>query len=156
LFSIGVQQFLNSTHILSHLFAHSTHLNAQESILFLEKIRIIADRLRAVIEPYIAKVEKNHHALWANYYGSRISFADGGMSRVVSVPGVTPTGLRVGIYTVVPGELDPLARESWSLQSFMIGDILNDRSIIDEDDAETDEKRIQEAARYLAESICTL
>jgi NurA domain-containing protein len=131
-------------------------LDAQQSILFLEKIRIIADRLRAVIEPYIAKVEKNHHALWGDYYGSRISFADGGMSRVVSVPGVTPTGLRVGIYTVVPGEVEPEQREFWSLQSFMIGDILNDRSIIDEDDADTDEKRIQEAARYLAESISTL
>ena len=154
LFSVGIQKFLNSTHILSHLFAHSTHLDAQESIVFLEKVRIIADKLRALIERYIVKIEKNHHAVWADYCGSKISFADGGMSRIVSLPGVTPTGLRVGIYTVTPGETDPVRREIWSLQSFMIGDILNDRTIIDEDDAETDEKRIQEAARYLAEAAC--
>jgi hypothetical protein len=96
------------------------------------------------------KITKDHQALWADYCGSKISFADGGMSRIVSLPGVTPTGLRVGIYTVIPGETNPSLRETWSLQSHMIGDVLSDRSIIDEDGE--DEKRLQEAARYLAEA----
>jgi hypothetical protein len=34
------------------------------------------------------------------------------------------------------------------------GDILNDRSMIDEEDEDPNDKCLQEAARYLAEAIC--
>src|SRR5262249_24175720 len=76
--------------------------------------------------------------------------------RIVSLPGSTPTGIRVGIYTVVPGETDPTKREQWKLDSYIIGDVLSDRSLITDDDYQTDEKRYIEAARYILESHSVL
>lgn len=156
LYSISAHQFLNSSHILSQLFAQSAILESQDSIAFLDKIRIIADRLRAWLRPHIAKIERDHASTWATFYAEQVSFADGGVSRIVSLPGSTPTGVRIGIYTVVPGETDPLKREQWNLQSYIIGDVLSDRSLITEDDYQTDEKRYIEAARYILEPLSVL
>ena len=150
LLSINAQRFLNSTHILSHLFVHSANLASQESIVFLEKLRILSDKLRPIFEKYIFQIERDHHNLWSKYQGEKISFADGGMSRIISLPGVTPTGLRVGVYSVVPGETEAAERENWSMYSYLVGDVLNDRSILDYDDP-TDDKRFLEAARYIGE-----
>ena len=154
LLSINAQRFLNSTHILSHLFVHSANLASQESIVFLEKLRILSDKLRPIFEKYIFQIERDHHNLWSEYQGAKISFADGGMSRIIALPGVTPTGLRVGVYSVVPGETEAAKREDWSMYPYLVGDVLNDRSILDYHD-QTDEKRFLEAARYICELIST-
>lgn len=156
LYSISAHQFLNSSHILSQLFAQSAILESQDSIAFLDKIRIIADRLRNWLRPHIGKVDKNHTDTWSTFYAEKISFADGGVSRIVSLPGSTPTGIRTGIYTVVPGETDPTKREQWDLDSYIIGDVLSDRSLITEDEYQTDEKRYIEAARYILEPLSVL
>jgi hypothetical protein len=156
LYSISAHQFLNSSHILSQLFAQSAILESQDSIAFLDKIRIIADRLRTWLKPHIGKIEKNHAATWSNFYADKISFVDGGVSRIVSLPGSTPTGIRVGIYTVVPGETDPIKREQWKLDPYIVGDVLSDRSLIVEDEYQTDEKRYIEAARYILEPLSVL
>jgi hypothetical protein len=156
LYSISAYQFLNSSHILSQLFAQSAVLESQDSIAFLDKIRIIADRLRNWLRPHIGKIERDHVGTWASFYGEKVSFADGGVSRIVSLPGSTPTGVRVGIYTVVPGETDAQKREQWHLDPYIIGDVLSDRSLISEDDYQTDEKRYIEAARYILEPLSVL
>ena len=155
LYSISTQRFLNSSHILGHLFAHSTYLSDSDSIVFLEKLRIISDRLRSLLGDRIKCCERNHHETWARFQGEKISFCDGGVSRIVSIPGVAPTGIRVGVYTAIPGETDPEAREQWALKSSIMGSVLNDNSIV-EDDEPYDEKRFQEAARYILESLVAL
>src|SRR5262249_54025206 len=130
LFSVNAQRFLATPHILTYLFAHVMSLSSQENISYISTLRLIADQLRVLLAPRIMKIEKNHHKLWHTFYGERLSFLDGGVSRIVSLPGTEPMGIRVGIYTVTPGERDPEKRESWHLDSYVIGDVVNDRTII--------------------------
>lgn len=156
LFSISAQQFLRTPHILTHLFSHVMSLESADHISYVSTLKLIADQLRSLLQPRIKKIEKNHHQLWSEFYGERISFLDGGVSRIVSLPGTEPMGIRVGIYTVIPGERDPESRESWDLRSFVIGDVVSDKSLISADSYQTDTKRLQEAARYILEPLSAL
>lgn len=156
LFSVSAQRFLATPHILTHLFAHVMSLSSAENISYISTLRLIADQLRSLLASRIRKVTKDHHKLWATFYGDRLSFLDGGVSRIVSLPGTEPMGIRVGIYTVTPGERDPEKRESWKLDSHVIGDVVNDRSIITDQNYRTDTKRLQEASRYILESLSAL
>jgi hypothetical protein len=153
LFSVNAQRFLGTPHILTHLFAHIMSLSSAENISYVSTLRVIADQLRALLTHSIRKITKDHNKLWATFYGERIGFLDGGVSRVVGLPGTEPMGIRVGTYTVIPGERDPEKRESWNLSSYVIGDILNDRLIIADQNYRTDTKRLQEASRYILESL---
>lgn len=156
LFSVSAQRFLATPHILTHLFAHVMSLSSAENISYISTLRLIADQLRALLIPRIRKIPKDHRKLWHTFYGDRLSFLDGGLSRIVSLPGTEPMGIRVGVYTVTPGERDPEKRESWHLDSYVIGDVVNDRSIITDQNYRTDTKRLQEASRYILESLGAL
>jgi hypothetical protein len=156
LFSVSAQRFLATPHILTHLFAQVMSLASADNISYISTLRLIADQLRSLLGPKIRKVTKDHHKLWSVFYGERLSFLDGGMSRIVSLPGTEPMGIRVGIYTVIPGERDPEKRESWDLGSYVIGDVVNDRSVITDEIYRTDTKRLQEASRYILESLRAL
>lgn len=153
LFSLSAQRFLATPHILTHLFAHVMSFSSEENVSYISTLRLIADQLRALLASNIRKVKKDHHSLWLTYYGDRLSFLDGGVSRIVSLPGTEPTGIRVGIYTVTPGEREPEKRESWNLSSHVIGDVVNDRTLITDQNYRTDTKRLQEASRYILESL---
>lgn len=156
LFSLNAQRFLATPHILTHLFAHVMSLSSAENISYISTLRVIADQLRDLLSPKIRKISKDHKKLWHAFYGDRLSFLDGGASRIVGLPGVEPMGIRVGVYTVTPGEREPGSRESWHLDSYVIGDVVNDRSIILDQNYRTDIKRLQEAARYILESLGAL
>jgi hypothetical protein len=154
LFSLAAQRFLRTPHILTQLFAHVMSLESKEHISYISTLRTAADSLRSMLRPRIRKVEKNHQDLWLRFYGEPVAFLDGGLSRVVGLPGTEPLGIRVGIYTVIPGERDPDRRETWRLDSYVIGDVLSDRSLLEE--PPRDPKRLQEAARYIVEPLSSL
>ncbi|MGA3159661.1 MAG: DNA double-strand break repair nuclease NurA [Terracidiphilus sp.] len=156
LFSVNTQRFLNTPHILAQLFAQVMSLSSADNINYISTLRVVADQLRVLLKPRIHKIEKDHNKLWCSFYGERLSFLDGGVSRVVSLPGTEPMGIRVGIYTVIPGERDPEKRESWKLESYVIGDVMNDHSIITAPNYRTDTKRLQEASRNILELLNAL
>jgi len=124
LFSLRAQRFLKTPHILTHLFSHVMSLESKDHINYISTLKVVSDNLLELLEPQIVKIEKNHNELWSQFYGESVSFVDGGMSRIVSLPGTEPMGIRVGIYTVIPGERDPQKREQWKLQSYVIGDVV--------------------------------
>jgi hypothetical protein len=153
LFSVRAQRFLKNPHILTSLFNHIMSIKSKDHLNFISQLRVISDRLREYLKPKIKKINRDHHELWGSYYGSKISFVDGGMSRIISIPGSEPMGIRVGTYSVIPGETDLEQREDWNLNSHVIGDVLCDKDIIDEEDYQTDTKRLQEAARFILEPL---
>ena len=153
LFSWRTQRFLQTPHILTYLFSQVMSLESKEHINYISVLKVLADHFRKYLEPFIQKVRKNHHELWSHFYGDRITFLDGGMSRIVSLPGTEPMGIRVGIYTVIPGETDLSKREEWFRRSFVIGDVISDRSSIVDNESQTDVKRLQETARYILEPL---
>jgi len=156
LFSYRTEIFLKTPHILTYLFSTVMSLESRDNINYISVLKVVADNMRELLSTRIKRLTKNHHQLWAQLYGERICFLDGGMSRIVSLPGTEPTGIRVGIYSVIPGEVDLEKREDWSLRSFVIGDVLGDKSVIEEEIYQTDRKRLQEAARYIIEPLVAL
>lgn len=156
LFSVRAQQFIETPHILTSLMSQVMSLESEEHIGFVSVLKVLADHFRKFLQPYIKKVTTDHHQLWSKYYGDRVSFLDGGMSRIVCLPGTEPMGIRVGIYTVTPGEVNLSKREEWNLLPYVIGDTINDRTHIYDVEHQTDVKRLQEAARYILEPLTAL
>lgn len=153
LFSLRTNRFIRTPHILTYLFAHVMSLKSRDHINYIATLRTISDHLRELLKPRIKKIEKNYHAAWASYYGEAIAFIDGGMSRIVSLPGTEPMGIRVGVYSVRPGEVSMDAREKWNLYPYVIGDVLSETPYKADSMSETDSKRLQEAARYILEPL---
>lgn len=159
LFGAHVQAFLAAPHIVVPLFAHVLSLSSQDNIDFPLILRTTAERMRSFLTdtqlgaPRIKKIERNHAKLWAEVLGERIAFVDGGVARIAGVPSIEPLAIRVGIYSVIPGESDISKREDWRLSPFVMGDIV--RRVISTDEP-PDPKRLQEASRYVLEPLTAL
>lgn len=147
-------EFVQSPHILISMLSHVMELSSKDQIPFVSTLRVAADQMRQLLQPYIRRIERSHQELWAEWYGSRISFADGGMARVSGIPSSAPMAMRVGIYTVVPGETDPHKREKWQLEPYVTGDIVNSPPDPDRPIAEPpNRRRLLEASRYILELL---
>lgn len=163
LFSVHAEQFLNAPHILVPLFAHVMSLSSRDNIDFPLVLKTIADQLRALLtdkdsgELRIRKIERNHAQLWHDVLGDRIGFLDGGAARISGVPSSEPLALRVGIYDVCPGETDLEIRENWTLEPYVVGDLICPVDPGGPPPAEPpDSKRLYEAARYVLEPLTAL
>lgn len=157
LYSRRTDRFVSSPHILLALLAHVMELKSRDQIDFIATLRCVADHLRGLLDHRIVKLEKRHSAIWEEWLGARISFSDGGVARVAGLPGSEPLAIRVGVYTVVPGETDMEKREEWKLEPYMAGDIINSPVDPSADvPPSPDPKRLQEAARYILEALTIL
>jgi len=156
LFTVASRRFLAEPHVLTRLFEKNIALRSEDQIDAITAIRIIANHLREYLKPMIRKIRKNHQDAWENVLGERIAFIDGGVSRIDAMPSVEPVGIRAGVYSVIPGENDLTEREDWKLYSGVVGDILNDRTYFETAETISDPKRVQEAARYIIESLSAL
>lgn len=165
LHAVHTSSFLGAPHILIPLFEHVLRLSSDEHIDFPIQLRKLAEQLRILLaDPRspvrIEKVQRDHRGLWYEVSGSQIAFLDGGAARIAGIPNTEPLALRVGVYSVRPGETDPDIREQWHLWPYVTGDLL-DRSGLPqpehpEDDLATRRKRLQEASRYLLEPLTGL
>jgi len=159
LFGENVTQFLSSPHILVPLFAHVLSLSSRDNIDFPLILRTTAEQLRFLLtdtsvgSQRIHKIEREHAKLWSDVLGERIAFIDGGMATIAGLPSVEPLALRVGVYSVIPGEVDLKEREDWELAPYVIGDLIRRVEGYDERPVP---KRLQEASRYVLEPLTAL
>jgi len=158
LYAEYLNRFLNSPHILTSLFSHVLTLRSEDDLNFLPQLKKIAEQIRGLLldrgkAVTIRRIEKSHLELWAEMEGHTIGFLDGGVARIPGIARLEPQALRVGIYSVVPGERDIEARETWYMKSFLIGDCLDPAHPIVEF---TDRRRLMEAARYTFEPLTAL
>ena len=99
------------------------------------------------------KIEKNHDDIWGHYAGEKITYIDGGMSRIVSLPRSQPMGIRIGEYTVIPGESDLEIREKFNLFNTTVSEVINDLTLVNFDHEPDEIMRRAEAARYILEPM---
>ena len=158
LFAQRTDRFLRDPHILTQMLSHVMGLASESQIDYISHLRILADAIRdhLIAGKRIHSIERNHRHTWEHFIGHNITFADGGMSRIIGLRGADPMGIRVGMYTVVPGEDNLTERERWRVYSYCIGDVLTDRLSFDSDSAVVDRKRAQEASRYILEPLSFL
>ncbi len=156
LFSVRTNRFLRDPHILTQLLSQVTALASKPQISYISHLRIIADNLRDYLAPRIRKLHRGHRNLWEQMIGERATFVDGGVSRIVNLPSATPLGIRVGVYSVVPGESALNERETWRPYTYVLGDVLADYTSFEQKDIVINRKRAQEAARYILEPLSML
>lgn len=158
LFGVHLSRFLDSPHILTPLFAHVLSLRSEDNLNFVIELKKIAEQIRGLLIEHgqsarINGFEKSHLDLWSEMQGKRVAFLDGGVARIPSIARLEPLAMRVGVYTVVPGESKMDEREKWWMRSFVIGDLVDPKQPITE---ATDRKRLLEAARYTFEPLTAL
>lgn len=157
LFGTHANKFLDAPHILIPLFAHSMSLRSEDNINFTIQLKKLGEQIRGLLLQHgrtarIETVPRSHLELWAEVQNWRISFLDGGVARIPSIAGMEPIAIRVGVYSVRPGVRQPSERELWSMQPFVVRDLLDPSTLSDQ----TDRRRLQEAARYVAEPLQAL
>ena len=158
LFGMHLSRFLDSPHILTPLFAHVLSLRSEDNLNFVVELKKVAEQIRGLLKEHgksvrIDSFETSHIDLWSDMEGKRVAFLDGGVARIPSLARLEPLAMRVGLYTVVPGESRMDEREKWSMDPFVIGDLVDPKRPITED---TDRKRLLEAARYTFEPLTAL
>jgi len=162
LFAVHTDAFLKAPHIVVPLLNHLSSLSAEDNLKFPLHLRRLADQFRAILETeesplHIHKVARDHLTTWAEAQGKRYAYLDGGVAKIAGLPGTEPTAMRVGIYSVRPGEIDLDHREDWGLQPFVVGDIIDKNTGVHmEDHEQIDLRRLGEAARYTLEALCGL
>lgn len=163
LYGVHAETFLSAPHILIPLFSHVMTLSSEDNLRFPTKLKKLADQFRSLLENpacksvRIGRVVKSHRKLWDRVNGSSIAFLDGGLARIASLPGTDPLALRVGIYSVKPGERDLAKREEWTLNPYVIGEITTPPpAAAGAFKSHPDAKRLQEAARYVLEPLAGL
>jgi hypothetical protein len=158
LFSPHASIFLDAPHILLPLCAHVSALSSSASLEFTIQLKKVAEQLRTLLlenasSVRIRKISRSHVDTWAEAQGRTIAFLDGGVARISALAHIEPMALRVGIYAVRPGDRDPNTRETWFMQSFVVGDLIDPVDGLSE---ETNRKRLMEAVRYVLEPLCGL
>ena len=155
LFSKQIKTFVNHPHLLTFIFNDIQVLGDKEQTRFLDTLYKLADTVRNQLEKkgYIKRIEKNHNDLWGHYVGEKITYIDGGMSRVVSLPRSQPMGIRIGEYTVMPGESNLEKREKFNLFNTTVSEVINDLTLVNFDHEPDEIVRRAEAARYILEPM---
>lgn len=163
LFSVQASKFLDSPHILVPLFRHILSLSGEENIRFPIQLKNLSEQIRTLLQDArsshvrIHELSKSHRDTWGDMKGKAVSFLDGGMARIASLPITDPLALRVGVYTVRPGLEDPTRREDWMLAPFVLGDItVRAPGWETKHHAVPIPKRLQEAALYTLEPLTAL
>jgi hypothetical protein len=158
LYALDASRFLDAPHIITALFSHVFAIQADDNIRFPIQVKKLSEQLRNFLHSEgasvrIQMVERSHLQLWSQVQGQRFGFLDGGVARIPAVAGMQPMGLRVGVYSVRPGIVEPDEREQWRMMPFVLGDLI-DRARPTEE--RPDLRRFQEAARYTLEPLSGL
>lgn len=158
LFGVYASRFLDAPHIITALFSHVLAIQSDDNIRFPVQVKKVAEQLRSLLEQpnatvRVRRVERSHLDLWSSVQNQRFGFLDGGVARIPSVAGMQPMGLRVGVYSVRPGVVDPAEREKWRMMPFILGDLIDGKRPTAE---RPEPRRFQEAARYVLEPLSAL
>ena len=162
LFAVHTDSFLKAPHIVVPLLSHLASLSAEDNLKFPIQLKRLSDQFRAILETdecplRIHKIERDHLSTWADAEGKRYTYLDGGLAKIAGLPGTEPTAMRVGIYSVRPGEIRLDHRENWALYPFVVGDIIDKNTGVHmDDDDQMDMRRLGEATRYTLEALCGL
>jgi hypothetical protein len=125
--------------------------SAQAQETFVDRLSRIAATLRSVLEinGLICRLTYRPDEYWPSLRGRSISFLDGGVANI-DLPSAAPVGIRVGSYTVWPGERDLKKRESFDILLSVVDDLYSDDGLLYDSDF-MDLAKLRDAARIVSE-----
>ncbi|MDY3562679.1 DNA double-strand break repair nuclease NurA [Gemmata sp. JC673] len=99
----------------------------------------------------ICQVEINHGEFWPTLRGKRVGFIDGGVANLEAV-GAAPVAIRVGSYTVIPGDTGD-QREQFRFERQLIGELFSTSATQQGffDDLSEDPAPLRDVARFCLE-----
>lgn len=119
---------------------------------FIDQLSGIAASVRKIFEinGIISRLEYRPGQFWPSVKGVPVTFLDGGVAKL-DLPSAAPVGIRVGSYTVRPGEDDPDKREQFAIMLSVVDDLYSDDALLYDNDFE-DVAKLQDAARIICET----
>jgi len=150
---LTVKERLREPHILAEMVKLSLNQSSASQKEFLQVLEGLAGAIRDMLENagLIHAVEIDHRRMWAEVAGKPISFVDGGMANVTSL-GTEPIAVRVGSYTVTPGNAGE-DRETFNMEKQLVAELFDTSSskgIFD--DLFEDPSKLRDAARFCLET----
>lgn len=139
-------------HILEHMVSVSLSLSSAAQADFLENLSLLVSLFRELLADDILSVNVDQGKLWRSVKGHRIGFIDGGVASVESL-GSEPLAIRIGCYTVIPGERGP-DRETFDFAPQLVDELFSpedsDDGIFEEFDENT--SKLRDIARITLEA----
>lgn len=126
--------------------------SAQAQETFVDRLSRIAATMRAVLDAngLIERLNYRPDVYWPGIAGKAVSFLDGGVANI-DLPSAAPVGIRVGSYTVRPGERDLTKRESFDILLSVVDDLYSDDGVLYDSDF-LDVAKLRDAARIVSET----
>ena len=148
-----VQQRIQDPHILVQLVGHGATLSAGVQADYLDKLQVVAVKLREVLHDadMILRMEVDHPRTWAAVRGLPLTFIDGGVGAIQAL-GAEPIAIRVGSYTVRPGDTSD-HREEFRFEHMLV-DELYEGTLYEE--GFDDLHKLRDAARISLETSAIL
>jgi hypothetical protein len=152
-----ISERLKNPHLLAELVKMAVTQSSASQSKFLKALEAAAIAVRDSLEAngLIHRITKNHKSLWQSVKGKPICFVDGGMANLSSL-GTEPVAVRVGSFTVVPGETSD-TRESFRPEKQLVAELFDAAS--DEavyDDIFEDPSKLRDVARISLEASAAL
>jgi len=152
-----VRERFRHPHLLAELVKIAVTQSSASQKEFIKALEAAAIAVRDSLESngLIHKVVKDHNGVWQSVAGKPICFVDGGMANLSSL-GSEPVAVRVGSFTVVPGETSE-ARESFRMEKQLVAELF-DTSTGDSiyDDIFEDPSKLRDVARISLEAAAAL
>lgn len=120
-----LKEKLRHPHVLAELVKLSLNQTSVAQKDFLRVLEKSASSIREMLDKrgLIKRIEKNHADVWSSVAGKPICFIDGGMANLSSL-GAEPVAVRVGSYTVTPGDVSE-ERESFRMEKQLVAELFD-------------------------------
>jgi hypothetical protein len=141
---------LRRPHILAEIMKAGLALSAEAQVQFIDALDTLSLELRTQLLELdvIRRIPIDHRKAWADVRGMRIGFVDGGVANVAGV-GAAPIAIRVGSYTVTPGDDGP-ERENFDFEVQLVDDLYVTPGVYE--DFFEDVAKLRDAARICCET----
>lgn len=151
-----LEKRLTRPHILTEILKSGLSLSAKAQAEFMDVLDTLADTLRKTLidAGRLRKVELDHHTTWRKFRGSRIGFIDGGVANVNSL-GSAPLAIRVGSYSVTPGDKSQ-ERERFAFDVQLVDELYDSAGTGVYEEGFDDVMKLRDAARYCCEAAGAL
>jgi hypothetical protein len=152
-----VRERFKNPHLLAELVKMAVTCSSASQSKFLEALEAAAVAVRDSLETngLIRRIAKDHQSLWRSVEGKPICFVDGGMANLSSL-GTEPVAVRVGSFTVIPGDKSG-SREHFRMEKQLVAELFDTASeeAVYEDIFE-DPSKLRDVARISLEASAAL
>ena len=152
-----IKERFRNPHLLAELVKIAVTRSSATQSKFLRALEAAAVAVRDSLEAngLIHRIPKDHKNLWRSVEGRPICFVDGGMANLSSL-GTEPVAVRVGSFTVIPGDKSN-SRENFRMEKQLVAELFDtDSEEAVYEDIFEDPSKLRDVARISLEASAAL